>query len=266
MKRILLFIPFCLLFLSSNAQNCMMESNLPPDFLGVWPVGEEYTPCDTIVPDVPAYIDEPYEFTYTAFVPDIFQVSGLDIELYNVTIDAVYGIPQGLSYVCEPPDCIFPGGEGGCLKLTGTPSSANAPGIHELDIQTTVNTSFGFPLPVSFPPSEDPDSNLIELPQCPYVVDLRVGTPTQDLFEEQVSVSQNTPNPFTGITNIEVNAEVGDYTFSVYNLLGERVHTRDVRLNGEDIVQFDGTGLDSGVYIYSFANENGSISKRMVIK
>ncbi len=248
-----------------NAQ-CTPEPNLPDGFLGVWPVGESEEPCDTIIPSTPANQGELFEFTFTAFAPGEIEFSGNTVTLADVVVDSIQGLPEGLEYVCDQTDCVFPGGQGGCLKITGI---TTAPvGIYDLKIFATVNIIFvgPTPLPVTFPPDPGSLGEQLGLPACPYSIEVRDPSSNQSVIEEQVSIKQNTPNPFTDITNIEVNAKAGDYTFSVFNLLGEVVHTRQLTLNGQENIEFDASALDAGMYIYSISNENGSVSKRMMVQ
>ncbi len=265
-KGLLLLFSLCMI-VSMQAQNCLVDESLPDTFLGVSPL----PPLDetTYVPDNFVCIGIPYEYTFTAQVPTELEALGTTIELYSVEITAVNGLPEGLNYVCEPADCIFPGGQPGCLKVEGTAAATVAVGDYPIEIVGTVQNNLGFPLEVTFP---DESGLLPPEYSLPYV--LRVtddatqcsGTSTDDLFTQQVSVAQNSPNPFSGITNIKVNAEAGDYDFQVFNMAGELVHNRSVYIAGEQNIQFDGSRMEAGVYMYTLSNELGSITKRMVIK
>ncbi len=283
MKHLFLLISFIALGLQGYSQ-CTPNPNLPDDFLGIDPLADYELPCDTIVPQDSAVVNEEYVgATFTIFIPSSISVVNLDSVALNpadATPPGITGLPSGMTYVCDPPNCVFPTGTAQCLEIIGTPDNSNAPGIYDLEISAFIYGA-GFPNPpvdpIRFPLPEDPaDYNDLEsllvnvggvnLPVCPYQIDLRASTPTKDLIHDQLTIGQNTPNPFSGVTRINVNAEVGDYTFSVYNMVGELIHTEEMRLNGEEVIEYDASLLDAGLYIYSFSNEFGSISKRMMVK
>ncbi len=81
---------------------------------------------------------------------------------------------------------------------------------------------------------------------------------------------QNYPNPFNPVTNIAIElSERALVTLEVYNLLGERV---SILVNkqmpaGSFNVQFNGTALPSGMYLYRMhANNFSSVRKMLLLK
>lgn len=84
-------------------------------------------------------------------------------------------------------------------------------------------------------------------------------------------LSQNYPNPFNPSTKIRFNLkENGKVSLDIYNLLGERVAVLiDQEMNqGIHEVNFDGSSLASGVYIYRLNVENkfSAVKKMMLLK
>ncbi len=67
-------------------------------------------------------------------------------------------------------------------------------------------------------------------------------------------LEQNYPNPFNPTTTIRFNLQSRtDVTLKVYNMLGQEVATlinRQSMSQGSHLVNFDATGLSSGVYLY----------------
>jgi hypothetical protein len=66
-------------------------------------------------------------------------------------------------------------------------------------------------------------------------------------------LSQNYPNPFNGTTELGFGiSDWGFVTLKVYDILGREVATlvNEVKQPGTYTVQFDGSGLASGVYFY----------------
>ena len=98
-----------------------------------------------------------------------------------------------------------------------------------------------------------------------------ITIPTETIDEPgRFELNQNYPNPFNPTTNISFNLPVNSQvTLKVYNLLGQEVATLvNGRLgSGPHTVQFDASGLSSGMYLYRI--EAGSFvqnKKMMLIK
>ena len=70
---------------------------------------------------------------------------------------------------------------------------------------------------------------------------------------EQFNLEQNYPNPFNPVTNLEFGiSDLGFVSLKVYDILGKEIITLvNEKLNpGNYKVEFDGSGLTSGVYLY----------------
>lgn len=84
------------------------------------------------------------------------------------------------------------------------------------------------------------------------------------------SLSQNYPNPFNPVTTIKYGIpKSGNVTLKIYDLLGREVRTlvNEKKDPGVYSVEFDGTNLASGIYLYKI--ESGSFSavkKLMLVK
>ncbi len=83
-----------------------------------------------------------------------------------------------------------------------------------------------------------------------------------------ISVSQNLPNPATGITTIEISSEtVAPVTVEISNIVGQTVHTTDAGIiHGNMSVNIDVSNLEAGVYLYTVTIANERVSKRMIIR
>ncbi len=84
----------------------------------------------------------------------------------------------------------------------------------------------------------------------------------------KLTLNQNYPNPFNPTTEITYGIpEDGTVKLAVYNNLGQEVKVlvnQPVKA-GTYTVQFDATGLPSGMYLYKLETGNGSQSKKMVL-
>ncbi|GJQ63034.1 MAG: hypothetical protein SCALA702_20870 [Melioribacteraceae bacterium] len=85
---------------------------------------------------------------------------------------------------------------------------------------------------------------------------------------ESWSLSQNYPNPFNPETTINFTlAKPGTVKLTIYNTLGQQVETL---INGElaagnHDVQFDGTNLASGIYLYKLETSEFKSTKKMIL-
>ncbi len=109
-------------------------------------------------------LNEPYEQTLTVVFPDSFSIefngAPIEFEAISFTIDAIAGLPSGVTYTCEPPDCVFTSNTIGCILLSGTPDQV---GVYSLIIEATMEVNIGalLVLPIEIP--NQPDS-VIEFP------------------------------------------------------------------------------------------------------
>ncbi|MBK8552260.1 MAG: T9SS type A sorting domain-containing protein [Ignavibacteria bacterium] len=85
---------------------------------------------------------------------------------------------------------------------------------------------------------------------------------------EQYFLGQNYPNPFNPVTKINYELRVTSYAeLVVYDVLGKEVTTLvNVKQSpGTYQVEFDGSGLPSGVYFYRINAGEFTETKRMIL-
>jgi flagellar hook assembly protein FlgD len=83
-----------------------------------------------------------------------------------------------------------------------------------------------------------------------------------------MQLQQNYPNPFNPSTTIEFTlSRAEDVNLSIYNIQGMKIATlvSDRMNQGTHSVQFDGSGLASGVYYYQLSAGNMKNVKKMVL-
>jgi photosystem II stability/assembly factor-like uncharacterized protein len=89
-----------------------------------------------------------------------------------------------------------------------------------------------------------------------------------DLAPTTVLLDQNYPNPFNPTTHVGFRiSRFGFVSLKVYDLLGREVATLvdDTRAAGEHVVQFDASGLPSGVYFYRLIHGNSVLTRKMML-
>ncbi|MEZ4893232.1 MAG: T9SS type A sorting domain-containing protein [Saprospiraceae bacterium] len=258
MKKLLPLLIVALFAINTYAQTCVRDSS-------ILMTGALLSPAywDTITMEYnlnDACILNPYTQSVTVNVPA--QYSGFPLTSVQIaTSGAVTNLPVGITYLCDPPNCVFNANTLGCILLYGTPTAANnTPDTLDLGITTTVNTQIGG-IPIKFPGDLPGDNHYylaVKDQQC------LVGTQSPNADISYVSIA---PNPFANETTITVESVVsGDFQFEVFNVIGQRVHQRNIRLDtGINQFTFDGSRLPLGSYIYTLSNRSGKVSRRMVI-
>ncbi len=100
-----------------------------------------------------------------------------------------------------------------------------------------------------------------------YTMPMPVGVDTHEGIAN-FAVSQNSPNPAVGSTNILVTSEkAGIIELSINNILGQVVHTESVNNSAlAHTFSVDVSNFDSGVYFYTIGIGNNTITKKMIVK
>jgi Secretion system C-terminal sorting domain len=277
MKKLLLSaLLFCLMNTFANAQ-CVPDAIYKDSTFGVYP--KPYEP--TINPkggvNKSACIGKPFKFVFTAKIPDSTVVAtpfgSLPAKIDSVILDkkdinTIVGLPVGMTYACNPPNCVFYPKKSACLYMYGTATNANKAGDYELKIKTVgyVNVAgLPFNAAISFP-----DKNIAP---GTYILKLEPVTSTtcfvsgaSDKYENISYISAN-PNPTNDLTKIAFYMEENDVLdFIVTDITGKRIHqeTRKAE-HGINTIDFDASNLNAGVYIYSLGNQKGRVTNRLVV-
>lgn len=125
----------------------------------LWPT--PWTPENTSSSLAPACIGEPYSQWIRIDIGDTWPFQDLSLDVTGMsfnTSNAITGLPFGLTYSCQPPNCFFGGQRPACLQIYGTPSGS--PGTFDLIITAQIyHTVGGFPLEVAVPADFRPDAH-----------------------------------------------------------------------------------------------------------
>ncbi len=269
MREILLITIFSILTISLFAQDdaCIPDPIYADTTFGVFPGPYLEETMTGGIPDT-ACINEPFEFILTAVVPDTVAVMGFVVTLNSVFIDtigAVAGLPEGITYACNPPNCIFDANTQGCIILQGTPTDANMPGDFPLTLNLTIDTGLLGPVPTTYPGDLFPGS--YSLAVAAEGSDNCTVVSTNNVLRENLNF-KNAPNPFADFTQIQITSGIDqEVYFEVFNILGEQLLSQKVNLHeGENTIDVDGSDLANGMYIYSLRKGADIISKRMIVQ
>jgi len=176
------------------------------------------------------------------------------VPITSITLTSFTGLPPGLTYTCNPTNCVFPGGSNGCVSINGIPTTSGA--YSPVAILTTSYVVFGFP------------SSRVDTVDY-YVITINpssVGL-NQHAASSKFSLTQNIPNPFNDFSVINYSVpSKANVNFKVFNIIGKEVFHQMIGAEpGFNEYSFDGRDLSPGIYMYTMTFNNETISKRMVI-
>jgi len=268
MKKLILFIALTGFFHCLNAQDepaCVPDSSFIDSARVVFPLPLNTETGEGGIEMFPACIGEPYELVFSFRVGDSASISGFTVDLLRAQIEttgAIEGLPEGINYFCNPPDCIFADTTLGCIVLRGTPTENNPIGTNQLVITAKVVVDLLGEITETIPGNIFAgEYNLVinEMGQC-----TTVGV--NDYLQKSISL-QHSPNPATDFTTIEVNSLVGgDFQFQVFDLTGKQMHSEVIQLNtGYNSFQYDVTPLNEGMYFYTLGDGAAAIGQKLVV-
>ncbi|MGC6533720.1 MAG: T9SS type A sorting domain-containing protein [Flavobacteriales bacterium] len=272
MKRILLNLAALMLVVAGTAQ-CTADYDFGDEGFGVSPnptEGEQFAEgllnepyedvLHVLVPTNGAELGDlvPEEFADLAAFIDIDSLALISVEV--LLNDAYVDITDlGLEPLCNnngdsPNPCHFLGGNQYCAALAGTP-----------------NTAGEFPMRVEIALYFDLFGETQEVPQTfeDYTLIINeTSDSVSEIAQVEIGVSQNTPNPASGVTRIDYSlSQPSPVHFKVTNLLGEVVHEEHLAgRHGNNTVRFDASELNAGIYLYSVASGQAKTTKRMIVR
>jgi hypothetical protein len=256
--------------IQAHAQACQPDAQYRDSLVGVYP-----SPVTAANPNggikKAACIGKPYSFVFTVKIADTITVPlvgkiPLD-SLTMATTGAVAGMPTGLTYACNPANCIFKKNTTGCVIIQGTPAATNTVKSYPLVISgKAFSSAISFLYPngygTTFPGDLFPGSYDLKLlaandPGC--------ISATNDLKE--VSNFTASPNPTNGKTIITIESSVSDnFEFTLTNVMGQRLERRTLNIQaGTSAFQFDASNLPNGIYIYALSKGSRVVSNKLIV-
>ncbi len=177
----------------------------------------------------------------------------ITVPIVSIELLSFAGLPAGLTYSCNPSNCVFPGGSNGCVAITGTPSVAGHYPI--VAITKSLASLFG--------------SNIAQYDTIDYYY-IDVTTASGLLSEDGLptfTMGQNMPNPSEDFTSILFTLpSKSDVEFFMFNMIGKEIYHKALDGDqGENTLKIDVRDFTPGIYMYTMTMGGESISKRMVI-
>ena len=95
-----------------------------------------------------------------------------------------------------------------------------------------------------------------------------IGVEDNLVAHNNISVTQNVPNPFNGTARITVTTETAvDVTIEISNIMGQTIYTsNEGRINGSKEITLNANNMGAGVYFYTVTVGHESITKKMIVK
>jgi hypothetical protein len=266
MRKILHLIIGCCFVSALSAQTpaCVPNKLYKDSAAGVYPLpyDEALNPKGGITK--PACLGKPYEFVFTIKVSDTISLLGNRLRLDDVTLattGAITGLPVGITYACDPPNCTFLKNTTGCAVLKGT---TTAPiGNYDLTITGKANVEIFGAQPVTFPGLIAPGKYTVGV-----VAATNAACQTSALLGvDEIAAMSAAPNPANLSTLITIESvQTGLYDFSVYNLMGQSVYHTPLSIEaGINRVKLSTEDLPNGVYIYKLSRDNKQLSSKLVV-
>jgi hypothetical protein len=255
--------------IQAHAQACQPDARYRDSTVGVYP-----SPVTAANPNggitKAACIGKPYSYVFTVKISDTITVPlagkiPLD-SLTMATTGAVAGMPTGMTYACNPANCVFKKNTTGCVVIQGTPATSNTVKLYPLVITGRAFSSALFFAPdgyvAKFPGDLFPGEYNLKLlaandPGC--------LSATNDLKE--VSNFSAFPNPTNGKTVITIESSVNDnFEFSLTNVMGQRIETRPLSIQaGVNAFELDASKLPNGIYMYALSKGSRVVSNKLIV-
>ena len=89
-----------------------------------------------------------------------------------------------------------------------------------------------------------------------------------EIISDNYDLYQNYPNPFNPVTRISYSIpKQGLVSLKIYDILGREVKelVNEIKSQGSYSVDFNASGLPSGVYLYRIKSEGFTETKRMLL-
>jgi hypothetical protein len=237
MKKLLLSVAAIgLLAWSVDAQSCTPGANFVDSTFGVWP--------DTVQNLPPAAVNVFYSTDINFKAPaDAGDVPGSPASgaIESFTVSSVSGLPSGINYSCNTPNCTYVGGNNGCANVYGTPTQTGVFDI-TISIDAQVNIGFGIIVPYS---------------QAFSGYKIVVGS--AGLITGVIEPLHAFPNPSNDITTVE---GLNGIRLTLNNLNGQELLVKSIE--GLSTTDLNIANLNAGVYFINVYGEQGVETLRII--
>jgi hypothetical protein len=252
MKKTLLTLTLAFSFIGATAQ-CLPDPQYT--IAGIYPdssvgmpnaiVGQAYNEVITIITAVDTNV--------------IFGGIPINVDIIEIALDSVNGLPANFVYDCAAPNCVFLGGSTSCAVLSSTinPTAADI-GLYQIFMYTTATVDAGWA-------GIQTQNDIIDY----YYINITNTTSTVNQFSDfTFELKDIYPNPAHNTAKIQfISGVISTVEFNIYNLLGEEVESRVIpSTRGVNTINVNTTSYSEGMYLYSINNGKEVLTKRMIVK
>ncbi len=257
-KTIVLLLCLCCSFATMLAQPVVKISSLILDESDIGSTVE----IDVTVKDFTQIVSSQFSVNWNEEV----------LQFVEVTNFNTLGLSLDLNFSVEPSDVNI--GQMRFLWYSGSGYGVTLPDDTKLfTIRYTIIGEFGegsnisitgTPLAIEFA-----DTSLMTIPDV-ILENGYVGigvTSTKNISDQNITLQQNSPNPFSNITEIPFSLKSAEnVTLSIYDITGQLIHTHAMYLaQGEHFFNVESTLLDKpGIYSYTVETSKSHFSKKMI--
>jgi hypothetical protein len=230
---ILLLLPV-FLSVSATAQCIPGDSISCPD-----PENNGQICPDTIAP---AYRGVDYSQDITFLAPSKIDTLSLSIDVYNITLVDIEGLPEGMEWETNAEDNEFYPEIYYCILFSG--NTAVDTGSYPITIVVDIYALI-FGQPVKVATIEDSTSLAMRVLEEPSAV----GDAPEQL------AARIWPNPFTRNFSIALQGFAGNVDLELLNILGERLYKKQLpAVLRNSTIQIDASFLPDGIYFVALTN------------
>jgi hypothetical protein len=210
-----------------------------------------------ILPDVlpAAYLDAPYTAVMQLKAPAdtnvVFNNNTVRFVVDSMRLVQTLGLPPGISFECNPTNCMLLGGQTGCALISG---QATAGGV--FPIKLIVRTAGRVQL-------------IIQLPQVSidtnerYTIVVHQNTGLTKVIDKKLPMTVY-PNPAAEKITIKLNGISGEYV-NIYDASGKLLNTYHNQAEAEQ-AELSLAGYKSGLYIAERVNAAAVTRTRFIIE
>lgn len=203
----------------------------------------------------PAYLDTTYSAVMQLKAPADTNVvfNGLPVKFVidSMRLIQAIGLPPGITFQCNPTNCMLLGGQTGCALLSG---QATAGGVYpiKLIIRTVGKVQLIFPIPQA---SVDTNEQ--------YTIFVFQNTGVAKLIDSRVPFSVY-PNPASESVSVNMNGLPGEQ-LNIYDASGKLIHTyANESLN--ETMTIGVSDFVPGIYVAERISSVGVIRSRFVVR
>jgi len=174
----------------------------------------------------------------------------INIELSKYKIEDIIGLPTGFGHTCNKTNCLYSGGDLGCLKIEGTPTEV---GTYDLKVNMYVDVKAKImlgPIPIY---TEQFDTTIVVPGTYKFVVKPADEKPKNVSIEDH-SAYQVALYPNPAQKNIMLN-NVSEYdTYKIYDTNGRLIVNGKLK---EDQTTINVEQLNDGIYFVNISDSSG---------